>query len=135
MSAMNIMYTEIELCNIALNAVNLTVLTAYYTAVQNGFPTDIRRLTVQLTRVCNRNKEHKRLLDDLTSQMGLKTKDGTGNRGSMNSSTEVIPRKAKDQKHGGETPAASPGGVMHGGDSNKGTKGGGYTLCKKYNTL
>ena len=49
MFGMNIKYTEIELCTIVLNAVNLTVLTAYYAAVQNEFPTDITRLTAQLT--------------------------------------------------------------------------------------
>ncbi len=38
---MNIKYTEIELCIIVLNAVNLTVSTAYYAAVHNEFPTDI----------------------------------------------------------------------------------------------
>ena len=49
MSSMNIKYTDIELCTIVLNAVNLTVSTAYYAAVQNEFPTDITRLTAQLT--------------------------------------------------------------------------------------
>ena len=66
-SAMNTKYTEIELCTIVLNAVNLTVSTAYYAAVQNEFPTDINRLTSQLTRVCDQNKEHKRLLNDFAS--------------------------------------------------------------------
>ena len=133
MAAMNTKYTEIELCTIVLNAVNLTVLTAYYATVQNEFPTDINRLTSQLTRVCDQNKEHKRLLIDLASRMGLKTKDGTGNRVSMNTSTETIPRKTKGQKRGGGNPAASPGGATHGGDAN-GAKGGGCALCKKYNT-
>ena len=49
MAALNVKYTEIELCTIVLNAVNLTVSTAYYAAVQNEFPTDITRLTAQLT--------------------------------------------------------------------------------------
>ena len=49
MSAMNIKHTEIELCTTVLNAVNLTVSTTYYAAVQNMFPTDITRLTAQLT--------------------------------------------------------------------------------------
>ena len=53
MFAMNMKYTEIKLYTIVLNAVNLTVLTAYYAAVQNDFPTDITRLTAQLTRVCD----------------------------------------------------------------------------------
>ena len=61
MSALNVKYTEIELCTIVLNAVNLTVPTAYYAAVQNEFPTDITRLTAQFTRVCNQNKEHKKV--------------------------------------------------------------------------
>ena len=65
--------------------------------------------------------------------MGLKTKDGAGNRVSMNTSTETIPRKSKDRKRGGGTPSASPGGATHGGDA-KGAKGGGCALCKKYNT-
>ena len=126
-SAMNIKYTEIELCTIVFNAVNFTVLTASYAAVQNEFPTDIKRLTAQLTRVCDQNKEHKRLLNDLASQMRLKTKDGAGNRVSMNTSTETIPCKSKDRKRGGGTPAASPGSAAHGGDA-EGAKGGGCAL-------
>ena len=74
MAALNVKYTEIELCIIVLNAVNLTVSTAYYASVQNEFPTDITRLTSQLTRVCDQNKEHKRLLNDLASRMGLKSR-------------------------------------------------------------
>ena len=46
MSVMNTEYTEIELCTIVLNAVNLTVSTALYAAVKNEFPTDITPLTV-----------------------------------------------------------------------------------------
>ena len=134
MSAMNIKYTEIELCSIVLNAVHLTVSTAYYAAVQNEFPTDITRLTAQLTRVCDQNKEHKRLLNDLASIVGLKTKDGAGNRGSMNSSTEAIPRKPKDRKRGGGTPAAAPSSATRGGNINNDARGGGCVLCKKYNT-
>ena len=133
MVAMNTKYTEIELCTIVLNAVNRTVSTAYYAAVQNEFPTDINRLTSQLTRVCDQNKEHKRLLNDLASRMGLKTKDGTGNRVGMNTSTEAIPRKTKDRKRGGGNPAANSGGATHGGDASS-AKGGGCALCKKYNT-
>ena len=79
MFAINIKYTEIKLCTIILNAVNVTVLTVYYTDVHNEFPTDITRLTAQLTRVCDQNREHKRLLNDLASRMGLKTNNGTGN--------------------------------------------------------
>ena len=49
MTTINTKYTEIKLCTIALNAVNLNGLTAYYAAVQNEFPTDITKLTAQLT--------------------------------------------------------------------------------------
>ena len=63
--------------------------------------------------------------------MGLKTKDGTRNRVSMDSATETIPRKAKDQKRGGGTPAASPGGAKHGGDANKSANGGGCPSVQK----
>ena len=91
MAAMNTKYTDIKLCTIVLNAVNLTVSTAYYAAVQNEFSTDITRLTAQLTRVCNQNKEHNRFLNTLASRIGLRNKDSAGNRGSMNSSTETIP--------------------------------------------
>ena len=114
MSAMNIKYTEIELCTIVLNAVNFTVSTVYYTAVQNEFPTDITRLTAQLTRVCDQNKEHKRLPSDLTSKMGLKIKDGAGNRGSVNSAMEAILCKTKDVKCGGGSPDAAASSVARG---------------------
>ena len=93
---MTIKYTEIELCTIVLNVVNLTVSTACYEAIQDEFPTDITRLTAQLTRVCDQHKEHKRLLKDLATRLGLKNKDGAGNCGGMNSATEAIPRKSKD---------------------------------------
>ena len=65
--------------------------------------------------------------------MGLKTKNGTRNRVSMNSTTEAISCKAKNRKRRGVTPAASPGGATDGGDA-KGAKGSGCALCKKYNT-
>merc|ERR1712194_396732 len=102
MFALNIKYAEIELCTIVLNAVNLTVSTAYYAAVQNEFPTDITRLTSKLTRVCDQNKEHKRLLNDMVARLGL---------------------KPKDRKRGGGTPAAASG--ANGGDANKGARCGG----------
>ena len=108
---------------------NLTVLTTYYAAVQNEFPTDITRLTAQLTRVCDQNKEHKRLLNDLASRMVLKTKDGAGNCGSMNSSTEAIPCKPKDRKRRGGTPVANPGSATRGGNINNKAKGDGEALC------
>ena len=108
--------------------------TAYCAAVQKEFPTDITRLTAQLTRVCDQNKEHKRLLTGFASRMGLKTKDGAGNRASMNCVMEAIPRKSKDQKRGGEAPAAVSS-TTHGRNANNvDARGGGCTLCKKYNT-
>jgi hypothetical protein len=131
MTAMNVKYTEVELCTIVLHAVNLRTSTAYYASVQNEFPTDLTRLTQQLTRVCDQNKEHKRLLNDLASRMGVKVKDGPGSRGTMNSATEAIPRKQKGNgKRGGETPAASSS-AKRGGDANS-ASGQGCTLCKKY---
>ena len=45
--AMHIKYTEIKLCTIVLNTVNLIVLTVYYPAIQHKFPTDITRLVDQ----------------------------------------------------------------------------------------
>ena len=93
--------------------------------MQNKFPTDIIKLTLQLTRVCNHNKEHNRLLNDLASRMGLKTKDGPGNRVSMNSATETIPGKTK----GNGSPAAASSAI-YGGDA-EGAKGRDCTLFKK----
>ena len=72
------------------------------------------------------------MLNDLASRMGLKTKDGAGNRGSMNSATEAIPRKPKDQKRGGGTPATTPGSATRGRNANHDANGGGCDLCKKY---
>ena len=64
MTAMTVKHTEIELCTLVLNAINLCTLTAFYTSIQNKFPTDITKLTLRLTRVCDQNKEHTRLLND-----------------------------------------------------------------------
>ena len=72
MTAINVKYSYIELCTIVLNAVNARVSTAVYALVQSEFPTNISKLTQQLTRVCDQNKEHRLLLDDLTSRMELK---------------------------------------------------------------
>ena len=55
--------------------------------------------------MCDQNKEHLRLLNDLASRMGLK-KDASGNRVSMNTATELIPSKAKG-KRGGGTPVTA----------------------------
>ena len=117
-SAMNATYTEIELFIIVLNAVNLTVLTTFYAAVRNEFPTNITKLTVQLTRVCDQNKEHKILLNDLTFSMGLKTRVGPGDRASMNSATEATPCKIKNRKRGGGSPATATNSVTCGGYAN-----------------
>ena len=112
---------------------NLTLPTAYYAAVQNEFPTDITRLTAQLTRVCDQNKEHKRLLNELAPIMGLKTNDGNGNRASMNIATDAVPLKTKDRKRGGGSPAAVSS-ATRGRNASNDAKGGGCALCKKYNT-
>ena len=127
MSAMNTKYTEIELCTTVLNAANLTVLTAYYDAVHNEFPTYITRFTAQLTRVCNQNTEHKILLNDLDSRMGLNANDCTGNRTSMNIATDAIPHKTRDRKHRGGPPVAANSTTL-GGNTNNDTKGGGCAL-------
>ena len=75
MTVRNVKYTEIERCTIVLNAVsNLRTSTTFYASVQDKFPTDIIKLTLQLNIVCNQDKEHKRLLNDLASMMGLTTK-------------------------------------------------------------
>ena len=107
--------------------------TVYYAAVHNEFPTYVTRLTAQLNRVCNQNKDHKRLLNDLTSRLGLKTMDGARNCASVNSATEVIPLKSKDLKCGGGPPAAA-NSATRGGNANNDARGGGCALCKKYNT-
>jgi hypothetical protein len=129
MTAMNVKYTEIELCSIVLNAVNLRTSTAYYASVQNEFPTDITRLTLQLTRVCDQNKEHKRLLQDLAARMGLKSADGSGNRGSMNSTTEAIPRKQKGNGKSGGKPSAASSSAKRGGNADH-AKGGVVTYVR-----
>ena len=133
MSAMNVKYTEIKICIIVLNAVNLNMLTAFYAAVQNEFPTDITKLTLQLTRVCNQNKEHKRLLSDLASRRELKSKVGPGNQASMNSATEAIHRKTEGNgKYGGKSPATVRSDTRRRGSND--AKGWGCALCKKYLT-
>ena len=134
MTAMNVKYTEIELCTIVLNAVNLRTSTAYFASVQNEFPTDLTKLTQQLTRVCDQNKEHKRMLNDLASRMGLKNNgSGTGNCGTMSSANEPIPRKQKGNgKRGGETSTAASSTGRGGNATSAGEKG--CTLCKKFST-
>ena len=73
------------------------------------------------------------MLNDLTSRMGLKTKVGPGNRASINSATEAIPRNTKGNgKRGGGSPAAASS-ATRGGDAND-AEGGGCALCKKYST-
>ena len=133
MAAMNSKYTESELCTIVLNVDNLGTPRAFYASVQTKFPTDITKLTLQLTRVCDQNKEHKRLPNGVASRMGLKTKDGPGNRVSMNNATETILSKTKDnRKCGGGSPAAISS-ATRGGDAEQ-ENGGGCSLCKKHST-
>ena len=83
---------------------------------------------MQLTTVCNQNREHHRLIHDISSRMGIKW-DGPENRVSMNIATETIPRKAKGKRRD-RTPAAASS-AARGGNAN-GAKGEGCTLCKKY---
>ena len=48
-TATNVKYSDIELYTIVLNAVNVHVSTAFYALVQIEFPTEISKLTHQLT--------------------------------------------------------------------------------------
>ena len=63
--------------------------------------------------------------------MGLKTKVGPGDCASMNSATEAIPRKTKNRKCQGGSPAATANSATCGGNASN-TKGGGCALCKQY---
>ena len=91
------------------------------------------KVELQLTRICDQNKEHKRLLNNLASRMGLKSQDGTENRRGMNSARETIPCKIKDNgKCGDGTPAAASSATCS-GDAD-GAKDGGCAFCKKYST-
>jgi hypothetical protein len=73
LTATNVRYLDIELCIIILNAVHIRVSTAFCVLVQKNIPTDISKLTQQLTRVCDQKKEHHwLLLNDLASRLGLK---------------------------------------------------------------
>ena len=47
--------------------------------------------------MCNQNKEHHHILNDLASRMGLK-KDAFGNCVNINTAMEVVPRKAKGKR-------------------------------------
>ena len=115
MQPMNAKYTDIKHCTIVLNAVNLCTMTVFYASVQNKFPTDITKLTLQLTRVCNQNKEHHRLLNGLASRIGLKANDDSETRVTMNTVTETIPRKAKSNvKYGVGYPAAASSFTLDG---------------------
>ena len=89
---MNVKYTDIKHFTI-FNAIAICTATAFYTFVQNEFPTDTTKLTLQLTTVCNLNKEHHRLINNLASRIGVKNKDGSGNCVSMSTGMEIIPRK------------------------------------------
>ena len=101
-------FGRIHICVYSRIPFNLRTSTAFHASVQNKFPTDITKLTFQLTKVCNQNKEHHRLLNDLASWMGLKTKDGSGTCVTLNTATETIPRKATGNgKRGGGFPAAA----------------------------
>ena len=71
MTAMNAKYTKTSFAPIFSNAVNYRTLTAFYASAQNKFPTDITRLTSQLTRIYDQKKEHTRLLTDLASRVVL----------------------------------------------------------------
>ena len=71
MSIMNTDCTKIKLRTILLNAVNLCTLAAFYASVHSSLPTDTTTLTLQSTRVCGQNKEHRRLINDFTSRLGL----------------------------------------------------------------
>ena len=128
MSATKVEYSDIELWTIILNAVNVCVSTVFYASVQNKFPTEILKLAQQLNWVCDQNKKHRQLLNDLASRMGLK-KDASGICVSVNTATDVIPRKTKGE-HGDKIPAAA-GSATHNRDAD-GTTWRGYALCKQY---
>ena len=78
--------------------------------------------------MCDQNKEHHWLLNDLASRLGPK-KDASGNFASMNTATDVIPRKIKGKCRGG-TPAAASSATIS-GDAGRAT-GSGCAVCKKY---
>jgi hypothetical protein len=59
------------------------------------------KLTLQLTRVYDKNNEHYQLLDGFAFRMELKTKDGSGTPVTMNTATETTPHTSKGNgKHG-----------------------------------
>ena len=83
-------YTDIALCTIVLSAVNLCTLLAIYASVQNKFLTDITMLSLQSTRVFDKNKEYLWLLNDSASRVELKTNDSYETRVSVNTATKTI---------------------------------------------
>ena len=79
----------------------------FYVLVQNIVPSDIINLTLQVTRGCDQNKEHLRMITDLASILGLKKRDSSGMWVSVNTTNEVIPRKPKGNGKQGSTHTAA----------------------------
>lgn len=127
--------TELKLCTIVLHVVPLHISKRLYASVQNKFPTDITKLTTQLTRRCNHTKEHCCMLNDLTSNIVLKRPAaGSVTCTSMNIARKVISKKLDGTQRRGSVNTEATSTVGHGGDGTNHINIRGYEVCQKYST-
>ena len=125
--ALNTPFSELESCGIVLYSTPLRVVTAWYASGHNEFPTDLKTLMYQLSRIVDDTEEQYKLLTNIHSKIKKGLGDGSGNQTQkriMASESDTIPRKkrGKPQRGGGNQADAN-------GNSGK----NGCELCKKYN--
>ena len=99
--------------------------------MQNKFPINIKKLALQMTSVCNQNKEHCRLINNLAFGIELNNKDVSETCVSMNITNEVIPRKAEGNGKSSGRTSTDAGRAIHGRNADD-AKRGVSILCKKY---
>ena len=98
---MNKSFRDLELCQHTLFALPKRICLEYHVTTSNEFPIDVRVLQEHLVRVCARQKEHKKQLNDFASRLGL-SQDGSGSpnkKPKMALEKDTIPKK--DRERGG----------------------------------
>ena len=127
--ALNTPFSELESCGIVLYSTPLRIVTAWYASGHNEFPTDLKALMYQLSRIVDDTAEQYKLLTTINSKIikGLGNGGGPGNQAQkrlMASESDPIPRKRGKPQRGG--------GNQAGANGNSGKNG--CDLCKKFNT-
>ena len=121
--ALHISYSELESCGILLHSTPLRIVTAYYASAHAEFPTCLRTLTSQLSRIVDDSDKTYKLLTNYTSKIKKQLGDGSGGSHPKKMSPgDPIPKKGWNAPQRG-------GGNQANTNGNSGKKG--CDLCKK----